>query len=181
MQRKSAKLAGRARELTALMRVRRVPGLVTVGGPPGVGKTALARCCAESWGGPSWVVNLTEARCRRDGGAGGAGTDAARSRRVWAHRAGACRKPSVLLVLKNFEHLANSGAALIKHWVKTAPSACLVVTSRAAGCGARGAVARSSAVERCEWGDAVHRARTQRPAWVPLHDDRTQARRAARS
>ena len=62
MQRKSAKLVDRARELTALMRVLRVPGLVTVGGPPGVGKTALARCCTESWGGPSWVVDLTEAR-----------------------------------------------------------------------------------------------------------------------
>lgn len=116
--------------------------LVTLTGPGGIGKTALARACAE-WAGPGcpwdgvWTCELIDAR-----GHEGLGEAVGRALQVPAApgtslaavlaglaRSLAARGPC-LLVLDGFEHLVEHASATVGQWVSAAPELRVLVTSR---------------------------------------------------
>lgn len=136
---------GREADLGVLREHLRRGRLVTVLGPPGSGKTRLAREYALRYGGAFlgagaggvWFVDLshaleideflrvvaqtldvslTEERTQKDA-----------SRRL--SLALASRGP-LLLILDNFEQLLPDGAAHVERWLGLAPELCIVVTSR---------------------------------------------------
>lgn len=129
---------GRGPELAALSeRFQGGTRLVTLLGPGGIGKTRLAarygRTCLPSWPGGVWFVDLTEARTR-DGIAAAVGETLAvplsggdvveQLGDAIAHR-GPC-----LLILDNFEQVAEQASSTIGPWLARAPEARILVTSR---------------------------------------------------
>ena len=127
---------GRDGEVTALAeRVRGGARLITIVGPPGVGKTRLALELARllEGDGPALFCDLSGASgvddlyasVARALGVSLAGDDAAVDLSVAIAARG-----RLLIVLDNFEHLLPHGSHAIAHWVRTAPRASLLITSR---------------------------------------------------
>jgi hypothetical protein len=131
---------GRDAELRAIAAELDDPGLVTLKGPGGIGKTHLARVAARAWcdqtGAQAWFCDLSEARgtlgllqavAAALGIALGKGQDQAHARQVgWA----IASRGAVLLVLDNFEHLLDQ-ASLLEQWRLSCPEARFLATSRA--------------------------------------------------
>jgi tetratricopeptide (TPR) repeat protein len=129
-------LIGREHELAQLDRQLREPGLVTLRGPAGVGKSRLAREAAHRYVlGPARTAELSEARSLRDLLVGVAraleislvgGEDEQMVGQIGQQLA---RRGPVLLVLDSFE-LPRPSAALLS-WLTLAPQLRLLVTSQA--------------------------------------------------
>jgi len=135
---------GREDELETLGAALERPGLVTLKGPAGIGKSRLADAAARRWrartGGQAWRCELSEARTLEGLlftvasaldvpiSRGDADTLVTQLGNAIAGRA---REESsgVVLILDNFEHLAALGPTLAR-WMALAPEARLVVTSR---------------------------------------------------
>lgn len=128
---------GRQADLAALGGALVHEALVTILGPPGIGKTRLAeRYFDERHGATAWICDLTDSASvddvcsvvsraldiplSRDGGA-------ASVEQLGAALAG--RGP-VLLVLDNFESVIAHATATVGQWLQQAPEARFLVTSR---------------------------------------------------
>jgi len=126
---------GRARELDELDALLDEPGLVTLWGPGGVGKTRLARALCAGRAGPPAFVDLAPVRDRpallgRVAAAlhiEPAGDLAALEERV---RAGLDARGDRLVVLDNFEQLTALAADTVGAWLTASPTLRLLVTSR---------------------------------------------------
>jgi len=113
--------------------------LVTLLGPPGMGKTRLALRYAEEFGAQStapsaWFVDLTAARtleelCASVSAQLGVGFAESGDMVVRIAHALAARG-EILVVLDNFEQLVQPGANAIATWLALAPEARFLVTSR---------------------------------------------------
>ena len=115
--------------------------LVTILGPPGMGKTRLAKRYAELRGDPYlraggvWFCDLTEARSEGDLCAIVAGALGLQLRTsvdessAWVANALAEAGP-LLLILDNIEPIAQLAGRVLAHWCAVAPEAFLLVTSR---------------------------------------------------
>src|SRR5690606_7550833 len=167
------RLIGRDGEI-ALLRAVFAEGarLVSVVGAPGAGKTRLARdfAAGERGRGPVWFCDLTEARSPRDLVAAIGATLEVRTDgdRRGGIAAALERRGPALVVLDNAEKLAPEAAAEIAGWVAQAPSARLLVTSRARlgvedRCVELGPLAPAPAIELF-----VARARRARADFDPL-------------
>ena len=130
-------IIGREAELEALSRVVAAHAVVTVTGPPGVGKSALAARLAELRVG-SIVCSLTTAEsegaiCREVAAALALplpllATDAASIERIGRALA---RRGKVLVLLDDVDPGRATVARLVPRWAREAPLARFVVTSRA--------------------------------------------------
>jgi predicted ATPase/Tfp pilus assembly protein PilF len=132
---------GRSAELSALRGLLQSGGarLVTILGPPGMGKTRLALRYAEEFGGrgasaSSWFVDLTAARtleelCANVSSQLGVGFAETGDMVVRIAHALAARG-EILVVLDNFEQLVQDGANAIATWLALAPEARFLITSR---------------------------------------------------
>src|SRR5262245_36407777 len=114
-------LVGRSAERAALWKRASTPGVLTLLGTPGVGKTALARALFARWRGRACWVDLTEARALaelRAAVARGLGLQGARA----PDSVERCleRQGPMLLVLDNFEQLLPAGAAVPAGWAHEA-------------------------------------------------------------
>jgi predicted ATPase/DNA-binding winged helix-turn-helix (wHTH) protein/Tfp pilus assembly protein PilF len=121
---------GRAPELDALAReIERGAHVITVFGPPGVGKTRLARRFAATRP-PSWFVDLTDAQGRPD--ILGAVARALRSSTDDPDRLAAAlaAQGHALVVLDNAERVVDPLAELLTAWLPKAPDATFLATSR---------------------------------------------------
>ena len=122
---------GRTRELEAIAEARRSASrLVTLLGPPGIGKTALARryLAGASAEGGVHFCDLTPARGAED-------LSAAVARALGVRRvddvAGAIADAGpIVLALDNLETIAKEAAAVLAEWCARAPEAFFLVTSR---------------------------------------------------
>lgn len=141
----ASSFVGRAHELETLERFFDASRLVTLLGPGGMGKTRLALRCAEerrpafAAHGGVWFVDLCDVRSV--GGAlvavagvlgfelGGLSSDEAISEAIGE---GLARLGPVFLVLDNYEQLVASAHDTVGRWVRAAPSARFLVTSRVA-------------------------------------------------
>ena len=128
-------LVGREVDLARLTRVLAAPGLVTLAGPGGIGKTRLALASAAAGaaqGRPTWLVELatlehsasaeavTALACRALG-------STSSTLAGLADRAGA---PGTLVVLDNAEHVLDGTAAVVEHLQREVPGVAVLVTSR---------------------------------------------------
>ncbi len=132
---------GRNAELSAIRALMQDGGarLVTILGPPGMGKTRLALRFAEEFGAgkaspSSWFVDLTAARtleelCASVSSQLGVGFAESGDMVVRIAHALAARGES-LIVLDNFEQLVQNGANAIATWLALAPEARFLITSR---------------------------------------------------
>ena len=109
--------------------------LVTLWGPPGIGKTRLAiELCRQRPLEPAWFCDLTLAKTSADACAAilaALGIDAPphNASPSWVGAALALRGPGAL-VLDNFEHLASSAVETVGVWMEAAPQVLFLVTSR---------------------------------------------------
>jgi predicted ATPase/Tfp pilus assembly protein PilF len=129
---------GRSAELSALRGLMQDGGarLVTILGPPGMGKTRLALRYADEFSGrgSSWFVDLTAARsleelCASVSSQLGVGFAETGDMVVRIAHALAARG-EILVVLDNFEQLVQDGANAIATWLALAPEARFLITSR---------------------------------------------------
>ena len=137
------RFVGRATELKALAAALEAPGLVTLKGPAGIGKSRLADAAARRWQarrhGPIWRCDLSGARSL-DGllfavgraidvpiSQGDTDTQITQLGNAIAGRGASAQ--GAVLVLDSFEHLARLGSTLSR-WLALAPKARIVVTSR---------------------------------------------------
>lgn len=122
---------GRAQELAWLREHRRQPGLVTVVGLGGIGKTRLV---LEGRGeGPGWFCDLSAARSERDVVALVSAVLGTEPGRVPAALRGAAADNDAstpVLILDNAEQVVGPLALLVDRWRRAAPGVCIVVTSR---------------------------------------------------
>ncbi len=141
----ASSFVGREADVAALASRFEESSLVTIVGPGGAGKTRLALRFAEEHlgeyaarrGGGVWFCDLSEARRAGEVVAtvaaslglklAGHDTDAAASEAVGRAIA---RRGRVLLVLDNFERLAATAPESVGRWLRAAPSARFLVTSR---------------------------------------------------
>lgn len=126
------RFVGREREVEALRALLAQPGLVTVRGPAGVGKSRLCEQVASDWSAAAWMVGLSEVQSV-DGlvYAVAQALEVPVAKRDPVQKLGhalAGRGP-VLLVLDTFEHLSGLGPVL-ERWVAAAPELRLLVTSQ---------------------------------------------------
>jgi tetratricopeptide (TPR) repeat protein len=128
---------GREAELAQLAEALEAPGLWTLRGPAGVGKSRLAVTAARAWreahAGQAWRCDLTDSRSMDDLVSAVATTlDVPLGKGDAVEQLGhalAARGPMVLL-LDSFEHLVDA-RGVVARWRTRAPSARLLVTSRA--------------------------------------------------
>jgi predicted ATPase len=127
------RLVGRRRELALLRGLLERARCVSLVGPPGIGKSALAAAVARPWTGGAFVVAARGARTRADlagrvaralGIGAGPRVEEALVQRL------AARGP-VLVVLDDLDHALRAGAALVGAWRDLAPAAHVLVTARA--------------------------------------------------
>ncbi len=124
-------LVGRSAEVELLCRLVEKGRLVTVLGPPGIGKTSLAVHAAERLQArlPGWFCDLSNQR-----------TEAELAAQVMALFGKAANAPEevgewlatlgpALLVLDNFEQLASAAPSVVE-WSRAAPELSILVTSR---------------------------------------------------
>jgi predicted ATPase len=138
---------GRAGDLAGLSSGVAAGPLVTITGPGGIGKTTLAlRVAAELTpsftshrGGGSWFCDLSEAREQTDLVAAVAATlgltleEGARDDEVVRALGRAiARRGRILLVLDNFDRLTQLAEATLVPWLRVAPGAHFLITSRLA-------------------------------------------------
>ncbi|MDI1446278.1 tetratricopeptide repeat protein [Polyangium sp. 6x1] len=137
---------GRAGDIAALLaRFDEGARLVTLVAPGGMGKTRVASRFAESHGaayaahgGGVWFCDLTDAgdvaaMCRAVASVLGVALERTteESAVVAALGQAIARKNRVLLVLDNMEQIATAAAGVVAAWMKVAPHARILVTSRA--------------------------------------------------
>jgi predicted ATPase len=129
---------GRRSDLAAIARlVEEGAQLVTLVGPPGIGKTRLSIEAARSLGGDATFCDLGEAR---DAGALllavalalGASVEAAGSEEALAALVGRAlsQRGETLVVLDNAEQVVEAAAGAVERWMEEAPGAVFLVTSR---------------------------------------------------
>ena len=129
-------LIGREADLAALTRLLSEHRLVTVVGPPGVGKTAVAIAAAEhrveAHLGGVWLVDWSDATSAEE--AAGA---IAHSLGLAPHTAAVCsevvravRDQHLLLVLDNCEHILEIAGEFIRGLIDNAPDVKILATSR---------------------------------------------------
>jgi predicted ATPase len=114
--------------------------LVTIVGPGGMGKTRVALAFAESrlvtytahGGGGVWFCDLSEARTASDIVSAVTAALGAKVREQESDAASAAiaRRGRVLVVLDNFDRLAEHADTTVARWMRAAPSARFLVTSR---------------------------------------------------
>jgi predicted ATPase/DNA-binding winged helix-turn-helix (wHTH) protein len=130
------RLIGRERELAALGEQLDAHRLVSLVGPGGVGKTAVALAAARSWcertGATGVWVDLAATHAPEDltrllADAAGVEGDPARSTEVLAANLGGRQ---VLVVLDNCEHVLDAAAGLVEQIVAGGPVARVLATSR---------------------------------------------------
>jgi predicted ATPase len=130
---------GRKAELARLTEALGTPGVHTLKGPAGIGKTRLARTAAAAWlgtGREAWFCDLASAQTlpemvRTIAGtlemALGVGDTPALIERMGASMA---RRGPVVLILDNFEQLVPAARDAIVAWAAQAPELRLLITSR---------------------------------------------------
>jgi predicted ATPase len=183
LQPAASSFVGRASDVSSIQERLDRERLVTILGPGGIGKTRLALRVAETCvdgyaahgGGGVWFCDLTEAADASAVASAVAATlglefDAAASAALLSARVGRAlaARGRVLLVLDNFEGVVSHAAATVGEWLRAAPSARFLVTSRIA-LGLPGE--QRSVVPPMERDDAIElfarRARQVRPSFDP--------------
>ncbi len=130
-------LVGRERELARLSELMLEKRVLTLVGAPGIGKTTLARAAMSELGewfpGGTWFVDLSEAIGQSD-----IGRALARALQVrtsggdvtaWLGGVLAAMGPA-LVVLDNFEQVAEHAEATLGRWLHAAPEVGFLITSR---------------------------------------------------
>lgn len=129
---------GRSEELARLGALLDLNAVVVVCGPPGVGKTRLARRLAGTWtAGEALFCDLAQARdldgiCGPVARALGISLDGAASSAHAVERVGRALagRGAALVVVDNFEQVAEHAPVTLGAWAAAAPKARLVATSR---------------------------------------------------
>ncbi|MFT3767593.1 MAG: AAA family ATPase [Minicystis sp.] len=181
--RERTRLVGRTDEITAVREAFAGARLVTLHGPPGVGKTRLAlrfADLAEREGRAVVFVELGEARSAADVAAAVAialGVPLGPAGRAAAAEVGEAlaSRGALLLVLDEIEHVTAHAEATVFAWLDAAPDLCVLTTSRER-IAAPGE--RTLPITPLPPGAAeelfLERARAVRPAYEPAGDELSQ-------